>query len=212
MTVSASKPIATLYYFHDPMCSWCWGYRPSWQRLKAELPDSVAVVNVLGGLAPDTDETMPLALQAQIQSYWRRIESELGTEFNFEFWSKNQPRRATYKACRAVIAASLQGYEEAMIEAIQRGYYLRAINPSDTQILITLAAELGLKTAQFSADLEADSTHQQLAQQISVAYAAPIIGFPSLLLQVADQQSPVAVDYKDHRTTLGKIIAVLKLG
>jgi protein-disulfide isomerase-like protein with CxxC motif len=54
-----------------------------------------------------------------------------GTEFNFDFWTKCQPRRDTYKACRAVIAASQQNAEEAMIEAIQKAYYLRAMNPSE---------------------------------------------------------------------------------
>ncbi|MFT6977114.1 MAG: putative protein-disulfide isomerase, partial [Shewanella psychromarinicola] len=26
-------PNTTLYYVHDPMCSWCWGYRPTWDTL-----------------------------------------------------------------------------------------------------------------------------------------------------------------------------------
>ncbi|MDF4306582.1 DsbA family protein, partial [Vibrio parahaemolyticus] len=23
-----------LYYVHDPMCSWCWGYKPTIEKLK----------------------------------------------------------------------------------------------------------------------------------------------------------------------------------
>lgn len=190
------------------MCSWCWGYRPVWQQLKAALPADIEVQNVLGGLAPDTEELMPLELQMQIQGYWRHIESMLGTTFNYDFWKNNQPRRATYKACRAVLVASDQGHEEAMIEAIQQAYYLRAMNPSETEVLVQLATEIGLHSRQFSDDLEAEKTYQQLAQQIDHTCAAPIAGFPSLVLDVAGQQQPVRVDYKDYRPTLAQIKAL----
>ena len=128
----------TLFYIHDPMCSWCWGYRPTWQLLKSKLPETIGVNYVLGGLAPDTDQPMPQELQHTIQGHWQRITAELGTEFNFEFWKKCKPRRSTYPACRAVIAAKNQDSEMQMIEAIQRAYYLRAMNPSDVSTLTNI--------------------------------------------------------------------------
>jgi putative protein-disulfide isomerase len=30
--MSVTKP--TLYYVYDPMCSWCWGYKPVWLQIK----------------------------------------------------------------------------------------------------------------------------------------------------------------------------------
>ena len=50
---------ATLYHVHDPMCSWCWGYHRTWDELCTLLPGNLAVINVAGGLAPDTDEPLP---------------------------------------------------------------------------------------------------------------------------------------------------------
>ena len=44
---------AVLYYVHDPMCSWCWGFRPTWLALQDQLPEGVRVQRLLGGLAPD---------------------------------------------------------------------------------------------------------------------------------------------------------------
>ena len=190
------------------MCSWCWGYRPVWLQLKAALPVTLKIQNVLGGLAPDTDEVMPPELQAQIQAHWRRVESELGTRFNFDFWTKNQPRRATYKACRAVLAASLQGHEEAMIEAIQNAYYVRALNPSQSSVLVQLAVELSLDVERFRADLDANKTHQLLARQVAFSRASQIAGFPSLVLARAGQQQPVQIDYKDYRVSLAQIKAL----
>ena len=76
---------ATLYHVHDPMCSWCWGFRRSWDALQAALPPAVAVTNVVGGLAPDSDEPMPDAQQAAIRGYWAEINQRTGAESNFAF-------------------------------------------------------------------------------------------------------------------------------
>ncbi|MBT8071851.1 MAG: DsbA family protein, partial [Gammaproteobacteria bacterium] len=130
---------SVLYYVHDPMCSWCWAYRPVLQRLREHLPVEIRWQNVLGGLAPDSDQPMPGATRQMVQGHWRQIQSSVGTRFNFDFWSRCQPRRDTYKACRAVIAASFQAAEERMIQAIQEAYYLRAMNPSEPATLAELA-------------------------------------------------------------------------
>jgi len=197
--------MATLYYFHDPMCSWCWGYRPAAERLFASLPDGVTRTNILGGLAPDSDEPMPQEQREAIASYWRRIEQMLGTEFNHDFWSKCEPRRSTYPACRAVIAAAKQDREEEMIEAIQRAYYLQAQNPSESQTLQELAAQLGLDREIFIKDFQSSDTESELQRQLKFTREAGVGGFPSLVLEKDGQLLPVNVDYRDHQLTLNEI-------
>ncbi len=194
--------INTLFYIHDPMCSWCWGYRPTWKRLEQILPDKVCVQYVLGGLAPDTNAPMSLELQYTIQGYWRKIHSELSAEFNFEFWKKCKPRRSTYQACRAVIAAKQQRHELEMIESIQRAYYLRAMNPSDSITLVLLAKELGLDENQFVTDLISIQTEKELQQQIQFVRAAPTKGFPALLLNLRNNLIPMEVNYTNAEETL----------
>jgi len=188
---------STLFYVHDPMCSWCWGHRPQWILLQQQLPESVTVKNVVGGLAPDSDEPMPLAQQNAIAGYWRNITELLGTNFNHDFWHKNTPRRSTYPSCRAVIAARWQDAEEQMILALQEAYYLNAKNPSDTQTHILLAADLGLDTDKFEQDLGSDKLQQAFAQELQFAYSLPIGGFPSMVLQHQGQMHVIPIDYKD---------------
>jgi len=128
-----------LFYIHDPMCSWCWGFRPTLAKLLAALPADMRFHRLLGGLAPDSGQGMPSDMQRQLQDTWRRIQQRIpGTEFNFAFWKDCKPRRSTYPACRAVIAARMlvSTQEESMILAIQQAYYLRALNPSDDATLV----------------------------------------------------------------------------
>lgn len=197
--------MSTLYYYHDPMCSWCWGYRPTAELLFKQLPQGLKRVNVLGGLAADSDAPMPPELQSVIQGHWRRIEQLFGTTFNHDFWSRCRPRRSTYPACRAVIAAGKQAHEEAMIEAIQRAYYLRAMNPSDTDTLEFLAGELALDVDKFSADLRSSQTEEDLQQQLGFARRSPIRGFPSLVLEHKGQLVPIKLDYASAELTLAHL-------
>ncbi len=197
-----------LYYVHDPMCSWCWAFRPVWAAIRARLPSDIDPERVLGGLAPDTREPMPEAMRAYVQDTWCRIERVVpGTEFNFEFWNRCRPRRSTYPACRAVIAATAQGagFEEPMIEAIQRAYYLEARNPSDEDTLIALAEAIGLDCELFSLTLNDPSIQAELLRQIEFSKSLGARGFPSLILEDEKGHRPIAYDYDDPSVVLAKL-------
>lgn len=202
---AATFAAATLYYVYDPMCSWCWGFRPLWDRLQAVLPKALNVVYVAGGLAPDSEHPMPREMQRAIQGIWHEIHRQLGTEFNFEFWILNKPRRSTYMSCRAAIAAGYQDAQVVMIDAIQRAYYLRALNPSDVAVLCQLAGELGLDRQRFEQDLLSMDTQQEFSRQMALARALPIDGFPSLVLETNGQQLRLPREYRDPGMLLSEI-------
>ncbi|MDX1519524.1 MAG: DsbA family protein, partial [Gammaproteobacteria bacterium] len=175
----------TLVYTHDPMCSWCWAFRPVYDHIVRELPATVRLKRLLGGLAPDTDEPMPDSMREYVQGHWQRIrETVPGTRFNLDFWTRCNPRRATYPACRAVIAAREQSpeYDDDMTLAIQRAYYLEARNPSDNNTLIDLAGEIGLDRNRFTNDLESTQTMNTLKKEISEVQNLGLDRFPSLAM------------------------------
>jgi putative protein-disulfide isomerase len=198
----------TLYYFHDPMCSWCWAFRPRWQDIVAGLPHHVRSQRVLGGLASDTDQTMPTDMQAKLRSIWQKIQQTVpGTPFNFEFWEQCVPRRSTYAACRAVIAARRQSpdHEEMMILAIQQAYYVEARNPADSNTLSELASEIGLDRALFSADIESPAVQEELLKEIEFTRRREVKGFPTLLLEKEGIFITIQHDYTDAKAVLHQI-------
>lgn len=188
-----------LYYIHDPMCSWCFGFRPAWQKLLSLLPDDIEVIYLLGGLAGDTTEVMPEKMQAFIRYNWQKIATQIpGTVFNFDFFTQCTPRRATYPACRAVIAAEAQqtGAGVRMTEAIQNAYYTQAKNPSDDEVLKNLAQQLGLNVLEFSTALNAEITQDALIKQIQQGRnELGISSFPSLVIRYEKQLIRIPVDY-----------------
>ncbi len=193
-----------LWHVHDPMCSWCWGFKKTWETVKSRLPDSVIVKNLVGGLAPDSDVPMPEQTKQYLQNAWHNVARTTGATFNFDFWTQNIPRRSTYPACRAVIAASKQHAEEAMIEAIQHAYYLQAKNPSDLETLVACAEQLGLDLEKFQSDIA--NADEEFQNQIQKAQQLGTQGFPSLILETPSQMTQIAIHYTDPDLIIKQII------
>jgi len=42
------------------MCSWCWAFKPTWDKVKKASLGQVEVIYLLGGLASDSNEPMPI--------------------------------------------------------------------------------------------------------------------------------------------------------
>jgi putative protein-disulfide isomerase len=191
----------TLYYIHDPMCSWCYAFGPVLAKLQQALPESVHVERLLGGLAPDNDIPMDPAMRERLEATWHRIETSVpGTTFNFDFWRHCTPYRATYNSCRAVIAAMQQGaqYDERMTRAIQHAYYQQARNPSLVETLIEIAGEIGLDRELFEQAIRSDEVEEELQRQIRFAAEIGAESYPGLVLAVSERSRwPVGIDYND---------------
>jgi len=203
----------TLIYVHDPMCSWCWGFEPVRAQLFAALDGRIPIRRLVGGLAPDSDAPMPAEMRLGLQQTWRHIQQAIpGTEFNFDFWCKCAPRRSTYPANRAVIAARRQGeeYDQPMTNRIQRAYYLEARNPSDNETLIDLSADIGLDAGRFAEQLVDATTEQMLMTEIHSTRAMGINSFPSLALARDSGLDYIGLNYTDARAMLAQIEALIE--
>ncbi|MEZ8761294.1 DsbA family protein [Vibrio splendidus] len=198
-----------LHYVHDPMCSWCWGYKPTLELLKQQLPASIEFNYVVGGLAPDSEDPMSEEMKGKLQAIWKQIEAKLGTEFNHEFWTECQPVRSTYPACRAVIAAGFQDHYEAMLEAIQHAYYLRAMLPHSQETHLQLAEELGMNVQQFENDLSSKLLESEFDDQLGFKEAIGVHSYPTLMLEVNGIFTAVELDYHSTEATLKSIREVL---
>jgi len=190
------------------MCSWCWGFEPARREIFDAVSGKMQIRSLLGGLAPDTDLPMPDAMRDMLQQTWKRIEQTIpGTHFNFDFWEKCSPKRSTYPANRAVIAARIQGdeFEQQMTARIQKAYYLEARNPSENATLIELAKEIGLDAQQFSKQLDDVSTQELLMAEIQLSRKMGMNTFPSLAVYSLDELKHISLNYTDPQSMIKEI-------
>ncbi|HCK62403.1 MAG TPA: DsbA family protein [Gammaproteobacteria bacterium] len=152
---------------------------------------------------------MPNEMREYIQMNWHKIEQKIpGVSFNYTFWDSCTPKRSTYPACRAVIAVKNQNseLEQTMVKLIQQAYYLDAKNPSEDDVLISLAKTLDLDIKQFTQDLNSEPTQQLLSNDIALMQSMGVSSFPSLVLQTTNRIKSITIDYNNPKLILNQII------
>lgn len=203
-----------LYYVLDPMCSWCYAFAPELLSLRTSLQaqhPGLEISLVMGGLAPDSDVPMDPETQEFIQQSWQRIRVATGVRFNFDFWTECEPRRSTYPACRAVIAAEAlePGSGWYMLDAIQQAYYREAKNPSDLETLDSLGATI-LPDSPFAKELRSPRTEQALQENLGWCQERGVRGFPSLLWEEAGKTIMVMHGYMQAEQILPRVQSLLR--
>ena len=191
------------------MCSWCWAFKPTWDRVKEELLGQVKVNYLLGGLAPESNQPMAIETRKYVKGNWKRIQEMIpDTRFNYDFWTSCEPRRSTYPACRAVICAKQQhpDFENLMIYGIQKSYYLEAQNPSNDDVLINIAESLGLDIEKFKMDLKSSQINEILIDEIKLTRSMDINSMPSLALKINGTLKGIDIDYLDANYIVKQII------
>jgi putative protein-disulfide isomerase len=185
---SAVSPIGTLLYFGDPMCSWCWGFKPTLEQVEKEYPE-LRRVTVMGGLRQGEPLPMGDDLIALIRQAWQRIEVATGQPFDHQFWEHHRPLATTVPACRAVVTARLldPGREWPFMVGMFAAYFTRQMDPSRRETHLAIAGETGFDREEFSAVLDSDRAEETLRKDLSLTESMGIRGFPSLVLNLREK-------------------------
>lgn len=170
-----------LYYFADPMCSWCYGFGPAlavFAGNHAELPVSL----VMGGLRPYTKEAAGDKQKAEIREHWRHVEAASGLPFNDACLMAPGFVYDTEPACRAVVTAREAGHADALgfLKAVQAAFYRDARDVTRPDVLADIAAEQGLDRAAFLSAFDSNEMRNETRADFALTQSVGIRGFPAL--------------------------------
>jgi len=184
----------TLLYFADPMCSWCWGFSPVMEKIRAKTDGLCQTVLMVGGLRPFTDHTMTDKDKSYVRNHWEHVAEASGQPFDFEFFARDDFTYDTEPACRAVVAVRRidPDLAPAMLARLHRAFYAENMDVTDAGVLAGLAAEIGVPLGDFQIAFEDDSTKQETLADFHYAQRSQISGFPTLI-GIAEGQTPVAL-------------------
>ncbi|MCZ6629130.1 MAG: DsbA family protein [SAR324 cluster bacterium] len=191
------EPVGTLYYFGDPMCSWCWGFRPVLEQVDLEYPE-LKRVTVMGGLRGGEEVPMGDDLAEMIRNAWYRIEQSTGQKFNHDLWQEHRPLATTWPACRAVLAARLLDAkgEWPFMVGMFKAYFTEALDPSRQETHLKVAEARGLDLDAFSAMLKSEEVERELQRDLLKTQRFGITGFPSAVLSVGDVNYLISPGYQ----------------
>jgi putative protein-disulfide isomerase len=188
--------MATLHYFHDPLCGWCYGAAP---LLEAATRVDGLKVNLLGGGLWPRPTTMPASMRTQIRAADARIGQMTGQPFGkgyLEGWLKDE---STIVDSRPTTAAWLAAQSVSpdlglrMLQGIQRAHYVEGRRVVEPDVLTSIAESIGISAADFNAALKAVDVDAHIESTRRTMSRLGVGGFPTAFLELNGQLQPVAL-------------------
>jgi putative protein-disulfide isomerase len=191
-----------LLYFADPMCSWCWGFAPVTEKIQQTYGEKLPIRLFMGGLRPGNTEPMNDRSKAEIRSHWEHVHERSGQPFDFSFFDRQGWTYDTDPASRAVVTARRLDEARALpfMRALHAAFYTRNQDLTDTDQLVSIAADFGFDADDFRTTFEDDETQQQTHADYWYAQNAGIRGFPALLAVKGEKASAITFGYQPWET------------
>lgn len=177
-----------LWYFADPMCSWCWGFTPVIEAVHEAYRPRLKIALVLGGLRSDTAPQTPVQ-RDEILHHWREVHTRSSQPFRFEGAMPEGFVYDTEPPSRAVLAAGSLDAEQTfpMYKAIQSAFYAEGRDVTQRDTLADLAAGLGFERDAFLRAFESEAMRSKTQAHFQQARQVGVRGFPTLILQQGDK-------------------------
>lgn len=179
-----------LWYFADPMCSWCWGFAPVVTALRDTFQNRIRVALMLGGLRPGTTEPMTAQAREDILHHWHQVHERSGQPFLFEGALPDGFVYDTEPASRAVVAMGELKPEATFpyFKAIQGAFYAEGRDVTRSDVLVELADWQGVDASAFAEAFEGEAMREKTRRHFQLTRQAEVRGFPTLIMQ--DERGP----------------------
>ncbi len=204
-----TKPYRFIYVA-DPMCSWCWGFAPTFSRLLELHPVPVTVR--AGGLRPgaaakDLDATMI----GHLEHHWKQVAEASGQPFNYDLFAWDGWRYDTELPCMSLLAMRELDVEDATsattiawLKLLQQAFYHENIDITDIAVypdlLKRLASEVVKDSDAFVKRLGEESLKTDTYQDFAEMRQMGVNGFPTLILDYQEKLYALATGFSPLHT------------
>ena len=174
-----------LWYFADPMCSWCWGFTPAISAIKESYSDRLKIALMLGGLRPGTTEPVTPKFREETLHHWQDVHKMTGQPFAFEGAMPEGFVYDTEPASRAVIAVAGINPEATFpyFKSVQAAFYTQGQDVTKTETLAELAEQHNIDKPKFLERFESEDVKNKTRAHFRITREAGVRGFPTIVLQ-----------------------------
>lgn len=191
-----------LIYIADPMCSWCYGFGPQIETLRAGLPD-IPFEIVVGGLRAFNTKIMDADLANALKTHWQQVAKVSGLPFTEKAISKKGFVYDTEPACRAVVTARTIAPDSTLmvLHAIQHEFYAIGMDVTQGDVLSAVCAEAlsatGIETnaIEFFEKWNSEEMARLTNEDFILTKHWQVSGFPTLVLEQRGQLQLVSSGY-----------------
>lgn len=210
-TLCMAQDSLKLFYFADPMCSWCYGFSPELTTVVDSLDENIEFQIVMGGLRPYNQQPMP-ELANFLKEHWDHVAEASGQSFSYSILKDSSIVYDTEPACRAVAIMRALKPDQAFkyFKAIQTAFYQNNQNPNEADTYASLAVSFGIDKQVFLDAFESENWKKKIREDFEYAANIGVRGFPTLVLQNGKDYYLLTNGYAKASVVLAKINQVLE--
>lgn len=187
----------TIYQFTDPVCVWCWGNEPVMRAIDYLYGNKVGIEYIMGGLIEEITTLYDLKgskrqiierANAIMAEHWLSASERHGMPVNTrhmalfsERYPSSFPQSIAYEAARRIDATAAK----RLLRRIREATFVEARRTSQIDVLIELAAEVGIDAARFIDEYTTGEAQNDFSQSRMKCRRNGITGFPSYLIKNA---------------------------
>ena len=212
----------TIYQFTDPVCVWCWGNEPVMRAIDYLYGNKVGIEYIMGGLIEEITTLYDLKgskrqiierANAIMAEHWLSASERHGMPANTrhmalfsERYPSSFPQSIAYEAARRIDATAAK----RLLRRIREATFVEARRTSQIDVLIELAAEVGIDAARFIDEYTTGEAQNDFSQSRMKCRRNGITGFPSYLIKNASTK--ISLGGYQNISTFDTIIGRLSEG
>jgi len=191
-----------LFYFTDPMCSWCYGFSPAVKKLKENYPE-IDLQIISGGFSPYSQQVVDQDYKEFLAFHWTNVNQRSGQFFDHSMkFISDSFRYDTEPSSRALTVVQELSPKQDFdyLSLMQKAFYVDGKDITNDTVLAALAEELGIEKNTFLDRFHSEEMKQKTNQGFQFSRQLGVQGFPTLLTLENGTVKVITRGFQDYRS------------
>lgn len=165
------------------MCSWCYGFAPVIDKIKAEFP-KIKLEIITGGYSPGNREPFSKEYKKMLQQAWCSVNLASGQPFDFtmkfvdkDFCYDTEPSSRAF----TIIQKLMPEKDFEFLKIMQKSFYAEGQDITKENVLTDLAEKFGIEKQIFTELFNTEEIKAKTNQGFITSRQFGVNGFPALL-------------------------------
>jgi putative protein-disulfide isomerase len=211
----AQEPKPTIVYIFDPICGWCYTFNPIIEKLHSKFKHKADFVIVNGGMIID-NKVRPIADMSEfILAGYQDMENLTGVKFGAPYIQMVEEGKELLDSEKPALAMTvfqtLQPHKSLeFARKLQESHFLHGKSLNNDSTYTNIAKHFGINPTEFLETMNSDTTKTATRNDFKKVEDAGINGFPTLLIKINGQVSPITRGFEKYEKLEKKIEKLLK--
>jgi len=195
-----------IIYIGDPMCSWCYGIAPQWQKVYEHYKETAEIEIIMGGLRPYHNVPMT-EMKDFLAEHWQQVNKVTNQKFSYGILDDAGLVYDTEPPCRATAIVRQIAPDKAVpfFELIQEDFYAENKYLGSADAYTESLEALDIPVAAFAEAFDSDTWKEQIKQDFQKSRTLGVNSFPTILVEKEGRVSVVAKGYSTSEQIMMRI-------